>query len=158
MKRRKIISGVLVLIGSLFFSMQAFGYWIEDENGWKYLRPDGSYIVESLEWIDGNFDGFAEMYCFDENGYCLQGEMKHGRTFNEDGAWVYRGEVQSWNLKNLTGWYRLNGERMYLEEEGNIWRGRITPDNLYVDHLGWKVTNSGIDEAMMAEKSKDCCY
>ena len=62
MKRRKIISGVLVLIGSLFFSMQAFGYWIEDENGWKYLRPDGSYIVESLEWIDGNFDGFAEMY------------------------------------------------------------------------------------------------
>lgn len=158
MKRRKMISGVLVLIGSLFFSMQAFGYWIEDENGWKYMRPDGSYIVESLEWIDGNFDGFAEMYCFDENGYCLQGEMKHGRTFNEDGAWVYRGEVQSWDLKNLTGWYRLNGERMYLEEEGNIWRGRITPDNLYVDHLGWKVTNSGIDEAMMAEKSKDCCY
>ena len=158
MKKRKMIAGMLALLGTVFLSMQAFGYWIEEENGWKYMRPDGSYIEESWEWIDGNFDGLAEMYYFDENGYCLQDGMKHGRTVNEDGAWVYRGKIQSWDLRNLTGWYRLNGELMYLEEEGNIWRERITPDNLYVDNLGWKVTDSGIDEAMMAEKSKDCCY
>lgn len=158
MKKRNMIVGLLALAGALLLQMQTFAYWIEDENGWKFMRPDGSYIEESLEWIDGNFDGFAEMYCFDENGYCLQNKTKNGHTFNEYGAWIYRGNVQSWDLKNLTGWYRLNGEEMYLEEEGNIWRERITPDNIYVDDLGWKVLDSGIDEAMMAEKSQDCRY
>ena len=153
-----MIAGLLALAGALLLQMQTFAYWIEDENGWKYMRPDGSYIEESLEWIDGNFDGFAEMYYFDENGYCLQNKMKNGYTFNEYGAWTYRGNVQSWDLRNLTGWYRLNGEEMYLEEEGNIWRERITPDNIYVDDLGWKVLDSRIDEAMMAEKSQDCRY
>lgn len=148
----------LSLLGTCFFRSHVFGYWVEDSAGWRYKQPDGSYIQEAWEWIDGNFDGCAEMYYFDENGYCLQNGMKNGRTVNENGAWTYCGEIQSWDLRNLTGWYRLNGEWMYLEEEGNIWRERITPDNLYVDHRGWKVTDSGIDEQMMAEKSKDCRY
>ena len=158
MKKHKKLVGILALIGTMFLSTQAFGYWIEDEHGWKFLRPDGSYIEKSLEWIDGNFDGRAEMYYFDQDGYCLQNGIKNGKKFNADGAWEYRGMVQSWDLRNLTGWYRLNGELMYLEEEGNIWRERITPDNVFVDHLGWKVTDSGIDEIMMAEKSADCTY
>ncbi len=158
MKRKSKRIFVLALIGTLLLSSRAWGYWIEDSNGWRYRQPDGSYIVDAWEWIDGNFDGYAEMYYFDKTGYCLLDGVKNGRTVNADGAWTYRGEVQSWDLRNLTGWYRLNGELMYLEEEGNIWRGRITPDNLYVDGLGWKVTESGIDEEMMAEKSKDCRY
>lgn len=152
------MAGMLAIAGALLLQIQTFAYWIEDETGWKFMRSDGSYIEESFEWIDGNFDGFAEMYYFDADGYCLQNKMKNGRTFNADGAWVYRGKIQSWDLRNLTGWYCLNGEEMYLENEGNIWRERITPDNIYVDTNGWKVLNSGIDEAMMAEKSKDCRY
>lgn len=155
LKKSKIIAAILVLAGSLFLHMQAFGYWTEDENGWKYMRPDGSYIAENWEWIDGDFDGYAELYYFDENGYCLQNGIKNGLNLNADGAWTYQRVVQRWCLKNLTGWYRLNGDTMYLEEEGNIWRERITPDNIYVDNLGWKVTESGIDEEEMAERSKD---
>ena len=40
-------AGILSLIGTLFLSMQTFGYWIEDEIGWKFMRPDGSYIVDT---------------------------------------------------------------------------------------------------------------
>lgn len=149
---------MLAVVGVLMFGGQAFGYWMEDEGGWKFSRSDGSCITGAWEWVDGDFDGYAEMYYFDESGYCLQNGMKDGRTVNHDGAWTYKGVVQEWNLKNLTGWYRLNGETMYLEQEGNIWRERVTPDNVYVDNFGWKVTDSGIDEAMMAEKSKDCRY
>lgn len=157
MKRIGKIMG-FACVWTVLFCGCAWGYWIEDEAGWRFMRSDGSYITEEWEWIDGNFDGFAELYYFEEDGYCIQNGIKNGRILNEDGAWVLRNEVQKWELKQLTGWYSLNGEMMYLEEEGNIWRERITPDNIYVDNLGWKVTESGIDEEMMAEKSRDCRY
>ncbi len=156
---RRIWIGVLwAALFALLFCGQAFAYWAEDETGWQYIRPDGSPVTDAWEWIDGDFDGYAELYYFDEDGYCLMDGIKHGRNLNEDGAWTYHGVVQAWNLKNLRGWYRLNGDTMYLDMEGNIWRERITPDNIYVDNLGWKVFESGIDEAMMAEKSRDCRY
>lgn len=148
----------LAVLGVFLLGGQAFGYWIQDENGWKFERSDGSFITGGWEWIDGNFDCYAEMYYFDEDGYCLLNGIKNGLNVNENGAWTYRNVVQSWNLKNLQGWYRLNGETMYLDMDGNIWRERITPDNIYVDDYGSKVMDSGIDEAMMAEKSKDCRY
>lgn len=148
-------TAILAVIGTLFLCGQAFAYWEEHDEGWKFVRSDGTYIEEAWEWIDGDFDGYAELYYFDEDGYCVQNGMKQGRKLNEDGAWTYRGVVQKWCLKDLTGWYRINGDTMYLEEEGNIWRERITPDNIYVDNLGWKVTDSGIDEAEMAERSKN---
>lgn len=158
MKRYRGITVLLVLIATLLMSNQAFGYWTENSYGWRYRQPDGTYILDAWEWIDGDFDGYAELYYFDKAGYCVQNGIKNGLTLNSDGAWTYQGVVQKWCLKNLTGWYRLNGDTMYLEEEGNIWRERITPDNIYVDNLGWKVLDSDIDEAMMAEKSKDCRY
>ncbi len=157
-KYKKRMIGALAVFGALFFTTQSFGYWIEDDIGWKYLRPDDTYITESWEWIDGNFDGYAELYYFGEDGYCLQNGIKNGLNLNEDGAWTYHGVVQAWNMKGLTGWYRLNGDTMYLEEEGNIWRERVTPDNIYVDQLGWKVTESGIDEEMMKQKSENSCW
>ena len=155
---RKAIAAILALMGAFLFCGQAFGYWIENDYGWRYKQLDGTYILDEWEWIDGDFDGYAELYYFGKDGYCLQNGIKDGLNVNEDGAWTYHGVVQKWNLKGLTGWYALNGDMMYLEEEGNIWRERITPDNIYVDNLGWKVTESGVDEEMMAEKSKDCRY
>lgn len=156
MKRRNIWkTAILAILGVFLFCRQSLAYWEETENGWQFWRPDGTRIVDAWEWIDGDFDGYAELYYFDEDGYCVQNGMKNGLNLDEDGAWTYHGVVQAWCLKNLTGWYRLNGDTMYLEEEGNIWRERITPDNIYVDNLGWKVTDSGIDEEEMAERSKD---
>lgn len=156
--KKRYVTVLLTMIGIWMFGIQTFGYWEEDSNGWRYQQPDGTYIADAWEWIDGNFDRLAELYYFTEDGYCLQGGIKDGRTLDENGAWTYRGVVQQWDLRELTGWYRLNGETMYMEEDGNIWRERITPDNIYVDNVGWKVWDSGIDEAMMAEKSRDCRY
>ena len=147
--------GLLTVILTAFCQFQAMAYWQETEDGWQFVRPDGTCITEAWEWIDGNFDGYAELYYFDDSGHCLQNGIKNGRNLNADGAWTYQGVVQQWCLKNLTGWYRLNGEEMYLEAEGDIWRERITPDNIYVDNLGWKVTESGINEEEMAERSQD---
>lgn len=152
-KLRKIL--LLAALGTVLWCSRAFAYWEETEFGWQYMRPDGTYIKNAWEWIDGDFDGYAELYYFDSSGYCVQNGMKNGRNLNGDGAWTYHGVVQSWCLKNLTGWYRLNGGLMYLEQDGNIWRNRITPDNIYVNQLGWRVTESGIDEAEMAKKSQD---
>lgn len=153
--KRRLMTILLALIAAMMFSTPVFAYWVESEEGWQFKRPDETFIQNAWEWIDGDFDGYAELYYFDQDGYCIQNKMKDGRNLNEEGAWVYQGEVQKWCLKNLTGWYRLNGETMYLQEEGNIWRERITPDNVYVDEKGWKVTESDIDETEMAERSKD---
>ena len=152
---RKVKIAVLAVMGVFLLCGQAFGYWVENDYGWRFRQPDGTYVLDEWEWIDGDFDGYAELYYFGKDGYCLQNGIKDGMNVNEDGAWTYHGVVQKWNLKGLTGWYALNGDTMYLEEEGNIWRERITPDNIYVDNLGWKVTESGIDEEEMAERSKD---
>ena len=156
MKCRNIWKTVLLaVLGVFLFCGQSLAYWEETEDGWQFWRSDGTRIVDAWEWIDGDFDGYAELYYFDEDGYCVQNGIKNGLNLNADGAWTYQRVVQRWCLKNLTGWYRLNGDTMYLEEEGNIWRERITPDNIYVDNLGRKVTESGIDEEEMAERSKD---
>lgn len=153
-KRRKSIL-LFAVLGTLLCCGQASAYWEETAHGWQYMRPDGTYIQNAWEWIDGNFDGYAELYYFNSNGICVQNGIKNGLNLNADGAWTYHGVVQAWCLKNLTGWYRLNGGRMYLEEDGNIWRNRITPDNIYVNTLGWSVTESGIDAKEMEEKSED---
>ncbi len=52
--------------------------WVQDQNGWKYYNPAGytpttngaGYYLEST-WaaIDGNGDGVAEFYHFNQNGY-----------------------------------------------------------------------------------------
>ena len=97
MKKHKKIVGILALIGTMFLSTQAFGYWIEDEHGWKFLRPDGSYIEESLEWIDGNFDGRAEMYYFDQDGYCLQNGIKNGKNSMQ----TVPGSIEEWSSPGI---------------------------------------------------------
>ena len=158
MTRRKLLTMILAMVGTLLVHCQAFGYWVEQEAGWKYKQPDGTYLKDTWEWIDGDFDGYAELYYLDPNGYCLLNGTKDGRSVNADGAWTYKGTVQTWDLKNLTGWYRLNGDTMYLEGDGQIYREKITPDNIYVNNVGWKVLESGIDETEMAEKSADCVY
>lgn len=157
-KNKRGMFTILTILCTLLFCGQAFGYWVQNEQGWRFKKSDGSYITGGWEWIDGNFDCYAELYYFDEDGYCLLNGIKNGLTVNEDGAWTYQNVVQAWNMRNLKGWYRVNGAMMYMDMDGNVWRERITPDNIYVDRDGYIVTESGIDEAMMAEKSKDCRY
>ena len=38
------------------------------KNAWWFDFGNGDYFKSSWQWIDGNQDGIAECYCFDENG------------------------------------------------------------------------------------------
>ena len=52
--------------------------------------------MSTWQWIDGNGDGVAECYYFNEKGYCLQNTAApDGYMTNESGAWVADGVVQT---------------------------------------------------------------
>ena len=66
------------------------GQWMKDSAGWWYKNDDGSYSVNSWQWIDGNKDGIAECYYFDSAGYMWEtGTLTpDGYQVNADGAWI----------------------------------------------------------------------
>lgn len=70
--------------------------WQQDNTGWWWQNDNGSYPSNTWQWIDGNYDGIAECYYFDGNGYCLMNaQTPDGQTVNADGAWVVDGIVQT---------------------------------------------------------------
>ena len=56
----------------------------------------------SWQWLDGNHDGVAECYYFDQTGYMLNNaKTPDGYQVNADGAWVVNSAVQT-KVVNLT--------------------------------------------------------
>ena len=71
--------------------------WVkgESKNAWWYDFGNGDYFKSSWQWIDGNQDGIAECYCFDENGWMYENTTTpDGYTVNENGAWTINNIVQ----------------------------------------------------------------
>lgn len=74
------------------------GQWMLDANGWWWKNNDGSYPVNSWKWIDGNLDGIAERYYFNEQGYCLMNtSTPDGKQVNSEGA-----EIRNNGVVNTT--------------------------------------------------------
>lgn len=70
--------------------------WKQDNTGWWYQEDNGSYPANTWKWIDGNNDGIAECYYFNENGYMLSNTTTpDGYQVNATGAWVVNGVVQT---------------------------------------------------------------
>ena len=72
--------------------------WIKgnSKNAWWYDLGNGKYYMSSWQWIDGNHDGIAECYCFDENGWMCENTITPDRfTVNENGAWTVDNIVQT---------------------------------------------------------------
>ena len=72
--------------------------WVkgESKNAWWYDLGNGDYYKNSWQWIDGNQDGIAECYCFDENGWMYENTITpDGYTVNENGAWTVNNIVQT---------------------------------------------------------------
>lgn len=95
MKRGKVLAASILLAVSM--SGTAFaGEWKQDSIGWWYQNDDGSYPFNTWQWIDGNYDGIAESYFFDANGYCLMNTITpDGYTVDLNGAWTIDGIVQT---------------------------------------------------------------
>ena len=72
--------------------------WVkgESKNKWWFDFGNGDYFKSSWQWIDGNQDGIAECYCFDENGWMYENTITpDGYTVNENGAWTVSNIVQT---------------------------------------------------------------
>lgn len=92
----KKIAGML-LGGFLSVSMcfTSFAAWVSDGNGWWFDNGNGTWPASCWLWVDGNQDGQAECYYFQQNGYImLNSTTPDGYIVDASGAWVVDGVVQ----------------------------------------------------------------
>ena len=92
----------IFMLTSLFVALSAnlvfASGWTKgiSKNAWWYDFGNGDYFKSSWQWIDGNQDGIAECYCFDENGWMYENTTTpDGYTVNENGAWTVNNIVQT---------------------------------------------------------------
>ena len=95
-----ILPGLLCAFMSFVFLLSgtAKADWVKgnSKNAWWYDLGNGNYDKSSWQWIDGNHDGIAECYCFDENGWMFENAITPDRfTVNENGAWTVDNIVQT---------------------------------------------------------------
>ena len=119
------------------------GQWIQDEKGWWYKRPDGSYPKNS--WGYEAYNGKAYGYYFLDSGYMATGWVDvNGSKYylfpNSDG----------WKGRMLTGWQWIDGNCYYLDaqgqNEGALYRNTTTPDGFTVDSEGRWVVNGAVQK------------
>ena len=96
----RVLPGLLCAFMSFVFLLSgtAQADWVkgESKNAWWYDFGNGDYFKSSWQWIDGNQDGIAECYCFDENGWMYENTTTpDGYTVNENGAWTVNNIVQT---------------------------------------------------------------
>lgn len=103
----RVLPGSLCLLPSLLCAFMSFVFllsgtaqadWVkgESKNAWWFDFGNGDYFKSSWQWIDGNQDGIAECYCFDENGWMYENTITpDGYTVNENGAWTVSNIVQT---------------------------------------------------------------
>lgn len=106
MKRTWLL--LLTLIMSMMMSFTAFaGVWKTgaglNQNQWWYDNENGSYAQNGWQWLDGNQDGTAECYYFDNNGWMLADTMTpDGYQVNENGAWFTASGVETKAVQNMS--------------------------------------------------------
>ena len=117
------------------------GQWMQDEKGWWYKRPDGSYPKNS--WGYEAYNGKSYWYYFLDSGYMATGwvEVNGSKYYlfpNSDG----------WKGRMLTGWQWIDGNCYYLDpqgqNEGALYRNTTTPDGYAVDAEGRWVVNGAV--------------
>ena len=96
----RVLPGLLCAFMSFVFLLSgtAQADWVkgESKNAWWFDFGNGDYFKSSWQWIDGNQDGIAECYCFDENGWMYENTITpDGYTVNENGAWTVNNIVQT---------------------------------------------------------------
>ena len=70
--KKRVMTIALTAIMALSISSTAFAAsWQKNDTGWWWQEDNGSYPTNTWQWIDGNKDGVAECYYFNESGYCV---------------------------------------------------------------------------------------
>ena len=92
--RKQVLTVFMAGILTASMSMTALAGWEQEGNNWKY-NDNGTYAANGWYWIDGNNDGIAESYYFDNTGILARDTTVEGYTVNADGAWTVNGEIQT---------------------------------------------------------------
>lgn len=99
MKRsmKKVFLATAAAIGLTFLTASPVyaGQWQQDGSKWWWQNEDGSYPVNQWAWIDGNHDGEAECYYFDNNGYMISNTTIQGMCVDYNGCMTEFGVVQT---------------------------------------------------------------
>ena len=94
---KKVLVTAAIMTAAMNMTVFAAG-WQQNANGWWYATNESGteWYADGWQWIDGNQDGTAECYYFDENGYILANTVTpDGYYVNADGAWIIDGQVQT---------------------------------------------------------------
>lgn len=103
MKKGLAILTSTLIMGLSLPLLSYAGEWKQDAIGWWWQNDDGTYPISQWEWIDGNKDGIAECYYFNENGYCLMATTTPDNyTVNESGAWIVNGLIMTRPVESST--------------------------------------------------------
>ena len=95
---KKLFSGMLfAAVMTAVLAMTCFaGTWQQNEKGRWWDNGDGTWPAACWQWCDGDGDGTAECYYFDNNGYVVTGGITpDGYTVDQNGAWTENGQVQT---------------------------------------------------------------
>ena len=99
MTKRKILTTVAAVSVAAMMTVGVYAVgWQHNTTGWWYGTNEANttWHANGWQWIDGNNDGVAECYYFDQNGYMLASTTTpDGFTVNADGAWTVNGVVQT---------------------------------------------------------------
>lgn len=95
--KKQVLTVFMAGILTASMSMTALAGWEQEGNNWKY-NDNGNYAANGWYWIDGNNDGIAESYYFDNTGILARDTTVEGYTVNADGAWTVNGVVQTKNV------------------------------------------------------------
>lgn len=95
--KKKLIGGLLTAAVALSMNVTVFAAgWVQNSTGWWYDYGNGTWPASSWQWIDGNNDGIAECYYFDQYGYCLMNTTTpDGYQVDGNGAWIVNGAIQT---------------------------------------------------------------
>ena len=123
---KKVLVTAAIMTAAMNMTVFAAG-WQQNANGWWYATNESGteWYADGWQWIDGNQDGTAECYYFDENGYILANTVTpDGYWVNADGAWIIDGQVQTAQVSSseeefplIPGEYYNTylGAQMYIE-------------------------------------------
>lgn len=152
MKKKGYILGFTAVFTAMA-AMTAFGgQWVQEtsrpgnangRSNWWFKNDDGSYLSNGWFWLDGDGDGLAESYRFDENGWMFVGTSVDGYLVDGSGAWVENGVVPRKRVtpsgkkqkpekddsdenekgSHAPGWKKINGKTYCFDEDGEMLTG-----------------------------------
>ena len=100
-------------------------------------NDNGNYAANGWYWIDGNNDGIAESYYFDNTGILARDTTVEGYTVNADGAWTVNGEIQTQNVAVNNGGAATGGVNHNAGyDPAHPLAGKIDEWNLRISNTG----------------------